>query len=31
MPRVVFSYVFNSSVVFHHSMSWRGLLAFPAV
>jgi putative flippase GtrA len=28
---VVFSYVFNSSIVFHRSMSWRGLLAFPAV
>jgi putative flippase GtrA len=28
---VLFSYVFNSSVVFHRSMTWRGLLAFPAV
>lgn len=28
---IVFSYVFNSLVVFRRPMSWRGLMAFPAV
>lgn len=28
---IVFSYVFNSLVVFRRPMSWRGMLAFPAV
>lgn len=28
---IVFSYCFNSLVVFRRPMSWRGLMAFPAV
>lgn len=28
---IAFSYVFNSLVVFLRPMSWRGMLAFPAV
>lgn len=28
---IAFSYVFNSLVVFRRPMSWRGMLAFPAV
>jgi putative flippase GtrA len=28
---IVFSYSFNSKVVFQKAMSWRGMLAFPAV
>jgi putative flippase GtrA len=28
---IVFSYCFNSKVVFQKAMSWQGMLAFPAV